>query len=72
MVSLQLRDQRLQDGQLGPDRRSLGNQCVWRGCARNALIERFVCAEHLLGKCPTSPGEPALLTGLREYLRTRR
>jgi hypothetical protein len=47
------------------------NQCVWRGCSRKALIERFVCAEHLLGKRPTSPGEPALLTGLREYLRTR-
>lgn len=46
------------------------NQCVWRGCSRKALIECFVCAEHLLGKRPTSPEAPSLLTELRRYLWT--
>ena len=48
-----------------------GNPCIWRDCSRKALTERLVCAEHLLGNARPAPTEPALRTGLCEYLRTK-
>ncbi len=46
------------------------NECVWRGCSRKALADKFVCAEHLLGGPGNSSAEAPLVAGLGEYLRT--
>jgi len=80
MVSLRLRDQGLQDGQLGPDRRHLGMatrafslcRSPWR-CPAGGVYEPCAVGTraHEAGspanrKGPPSAAEPTLLAGLRE------
>ena len=43
--------------------------CLWRGCSDKALINKLVCARHLLGGPGRSAREPDFLTGLLELLR---